>query len=57
MIELRKTEECVDCPGIDLEVMTFYVGVEKRQNVVCKNLTLCRRLKEILEEREARQKK
>ena len=55
MIELKKDGDCISCPGIDLEVMTFYVGDEKRQNVVCKNLSLCRRLKKMLEEREGRQ--
>ena len=30
MIELRKTEDCINCPGIDLEVMTFFVRDEKK---------------------------
>lgn len=54
MIELIKAGDCIDCPGIDLEVVTFYAGAEKLQNVVCKNEKLCRRLKKMLEEREGR---
>ena len=55
MIELRKTGYCISCPGIDLEVITFHVGDEKRQNVVCKNEKLCTRLEKMLKEREGRQ--
>ena len=55
MIELRKTEDCIDCPGMDLEVVTLYAENEKLQNVVCRNERLCRRLKKMLEEREKRQ--
>ena len=47
MIELRKTGDCIDCPGVDLEVVTLYAGDEKLQNVVCRNERLCRRLKDI----------
>ena len=57
MIVLKKDGDCIDCPGIDLEVVTLYTDHEKLQSVVCRNERLCRRLKEILEEREARQKK
>ena len=55
MIVLKTDGDCIDCPGIDLEVVTLYAGDEKLQNVVCRNEELCRRLKKIIEEREGRQ--
>ena len=55
MIVLKKDGDCVDCPGIDLEVVTLYADGEKLQNVVCKNEKLCRRLKKMMEEREGQQ--
>ena len=55
MIILKKDGDCVDCPGIELEVVTLYVNDEKLQNVVCRNERLCRRLKKMIEEREGRQ--
>lgn len=55
MIVLKKDGDCIDCPGIDLEVVSLYVDNEKLQNVVCRNERLCRRLKKMLEEREGRQ--
>ena len=55
MIELRKTGDCIDCPGMDLEVGILYFGAEKVQKVYCRNEELCRRLKKMLEEREGRQ--
>lgn len=55
MIVLKKDGDCVDCPGIALEVVTLYADGEKLQNVVCRNQKLCRRLKKMLEEREEKQ--
>lgn len=55
MITLKKDGDCIDCPGIDLKVVTLYAGNEKLQNVICENERLCRRLKKMLEEREGRQ--
>lgn len=55
MIVLKTDGDCIDCPGIDLEVVTLYAGNEKLQNVVCRNERICRRLKKMLEEREGRQ--
>lgn len=55
MIELIKTGDCIDCPGMDLEVGILYFGNEKVQKVYCRNEELCRRLKKMLEEREGRQ--
>lgn len=55
MIELRKTGDCIGCPGIDLTVVTYYAGTEEIQNVVCRNERLCRRLKKMFSEREEKQ--
>lgn len=55
MIVLKKDGDCIDCPGIDLEVVTLYAGDEKLQNVVCRNERLCRRLKKMLAERGEKQ--
>ena len=57
MITLKTDGDCIDCPGIDLKVVTLYAGNEKLQNVVCENERLCRRLKKMLSEREAKQEK
>ena len=51
MIRLVKTDDCIDCPGIDLGINTLYLGTEKVQTVICKNEKLCKRLKKVWEER------
>jgi hypothetical protein len=38
MIELRKTGDCIDCPGMDLEVGILYFGSEKVQKVYSINI-------------------
>lgn len=55
MITLKTDGDCIDCPGIDLQVVTLYADNEKLQNVVCRNERICRRLKKMFAEREEKQ--